>query len=340
MSLLPRELRAGLDRELARHPARDLAEAAARLSERYRAGAAPGGVYLRGETDVAAYAGVRMPATYAATAAALHRAAVPGFLPRGHLDVGGGTGAAIWAAAGAWPSIEQVTVVERDPHAIDLGRRLARTSPALRGATWRRAPAGPGLDRPAADLVTMAYALGELPPEDRPAAVRWLAADAAMVVIVEPGTPAGYATIAAAREVLAANGLTIVAPCPHDGPCPIRRGEDWCHFSVRLPRSALHRRVKAGTLGFEDERFSYVAATTTRWPRAGARVLRHPRTRKGMVSLRVCTDEESVRDVTVSRRQGGLYRLARDTGWGDAWPRTGEEGTRRPRRRIQAFMEQ
>ncbi|WP_246090673.1 small ribosomal subunit Rsm22 family protein [Nonomuraea deserti] len=325
-SVLPGELRAALDRELARHPAHDLADAAARLTERYRAGAATGGVHLRGEADVAAYAAVRMPATYAATAAALHRAAVPGFLPRTHLDAGGGTGAAIWAAATTWPSIEEVTVIERDPHAIGLGRRLARASPALSGATWRRASVRPGLDRPAADLVTMTYALGELPPGDRPRAVHWLAADAAMVVIVEPGTPAGYATIATAREILTGRGMTIVAPCPHDGPCPIRRGEDWCHFSVRLPRSALHRRVKAGTLGFEDEKFSYVAATASGWPRAGARVLRHPRRRKGMVSLRVCTDEDEVRDVTVSRRQGGLYRLARDTGWGDAWPRAGEDG--------------
>ncbi|MEO3885379.1 small ribosomal subunit Rsm22 family protein [Nonomuraea sp. B5E05] len=93
-----------------------------------------------------------------------------------------------------------------------------------------------------------------------------------------------------------------------------------------MPRSALHRGVKAGTLGFEDERFSYVAAATSRWPRAGGRVLRHPRGRKGLVSLRVCTDEDGVRGVTVSRRHGGLYRLARDTGWGDAWPRTGEYG--------------
>ena len=30
--------------------------------------------------------------------------------------------------------------------------------------------------------------------------------------------------------------------------------------------------------------------------------------------------DPAVRDVNVSKRQGDLYRLARDVGWGDDWP--------------------
>jgi ribosomal protein RSM22 (predicted rRNA methylase) len=323
--MLPDELRAGLDKALARYSAHDLSRSAAQLTERYRAtGPSAEGAHLRGQADVAAYAAYRMPATYAAAATAMRQAAAlaPGFRPVTHLDAGGGTGAAIWAAGATWPSLRQATVIERDPHAIDLGRRLARGSEAaaVRGTTWRHAAIRPGLDRPPADLATMSYALGELPEADRPHVVRWLAAGAAMVIIIEPGTPAGYATIAAAREVLAGAGLNIVAPCPHDGRCPIQPGRDWCHFSVRLPRNPLHRQIKAGTLSFEDEKFSYVAAASGSWPRAGARVLRHPQKRKGVVSLRLCAGEDGVRDVIVSKRQGDLYRLARDVGWGDAWP--------------------
>ncbi|WP_188197431.1 small ribosomal subunit Rsm22 family protein [Nonomuraea sp. SYSU D8015] len=327
--MLPDDLRAALDQALARYSPQELSRSVAQLTERYRTGAATGVAHLRGEADVAAYAAYRMPATYAAAATAMRQAAAlaPGFEPTTHLDAGGGTGAAIWAAGATWPSLRQVTVIEHDPHVIDLGRRLARTSEAaaVRGTTWRQASIRPGLDRPAADLATMSYALGELPEADRPHVVRWLASGAAMVVIIEPGTPAGYATVAAARETLAEQGMTIVAPCPHDGRCPIRQGRDWCHFSVRLPRSSLHRQVKAGTLSFEDEKFSYVAATSRRWPRAGARVLRHPQKRKGVVSLRLCTEQDGVRDVIVSKRQGDVYRQARDAGWGDAWPATTEE---------------
>ncbi|TDD33128.1 rRNA methyltransferase [Nonomuraea terrae] len=319
--MLPEELRTALDRALTRFTPQELAEATARLTERYRTGISTGGNHLRSRADVAAYAAYRMPATYAAAATALRRAAAlsPGFAPRSQFDAGGGTGAAIWAAAEVWPSVEMITVIEHDPHVIDLGRRLARASRTLDGTTWRQAAIHHGLDRPAADLVTMSYALGEIPEAEQAQVVRWLAADAAMVVIVEPGTPVGYATVAAAREVLTASGLTVLAPCPHDGRCPIEPGRDWCHFSVRLPRSPLHRRVKAGTLSFEDEKFSYVAAAAVPGPRPAGRVLRHPQKRKGVVSLRLCSDD-GLSDVIVSKRHGDLYRAARDVEWGDAWP--------------------
>ncbi|QYC42647.1 Mitochondrial small ribosomal subunit Rsm22 [Nonomuraea coxensis DSM 45129] len=342
--MLPDDLRTALDQALARHSPQELARSVARLTERYRGGASADAVrllgpsggpahvggpsgeapHIRGQADVAAYAAYRMPATYEAAALAMRQAAarVPGFEPLSQLDAGGGTGAAIWAAGSVWPSLRQVTVVERDPHVIDLGRRLARAARAagVRGTAWRQAAVAPGLDRPRADLATMSYALGELPERDRPDVVRWLARDAAMVIVVEPGTPAGYATVAAAREVLLAEGLSVVAPCPHDRACPIEPGRDWCHFSVRLPRTSLHRQVKAGTLSFEDEKFAYVAATARPAPRPAAdRVLRHPQKRKGVVSLRLCTDTGGIRDELVSKRQGELYRRARDAGWGDAW---------------------
>ncbi|MFG1703071.1 small ribosomal subunit Rsm22 family protein [Nonomuraea sp. M3C6] len=57
-------------------------------------------------------------------------------------------------------------------------------------------------------------------------------------------------------------------------------------------------------------------------PRVTSRILRHPHQRKGLVSLRLCTAENGVRDVIVSKRQGELYRLARDAEWGDGRPRT------------------
>jgi ribosomal protein RSM22 (predicted rRNA methylase) len=326
--MLPEDLRTALDQVLSGYSPQELSDSVARLTERYRTNAATGGgTHIRSRADVAAYAAYRMPATYAAAATAMRQAAAmtPGFRPGSHLDVGGGTGAAIWAAGETWSSIERVTVIEHDPQIIDLGRRLARTSGALRGATWRQASVRPGLDRSAADLVTMSYALGELPLDQRREIVRWLAADAAMVIVIEPGTPAGYATVAEARETLVAQGLSVAAPCPHDGRCPIEQGRDWCHFSVRLPRTSLHRRIKAGTLSFEDEKFSYVAATAVPGARAGARILRHPVKRKGVVSLRLCAGEEGVRDVIVSKRQGDLYRAARDADWGDGW---GDDGLR------------
>ncbi|MEU6999665.1 small ribosomal subunit Rsm22 family protein [Nonomuraea sp. NPDC046570] len=94
--------------------------------------------------------------------------------------------------------------------------------------------------------------LGEMPSAAQEAVVRWSAERAATVVVVEPGTPEGYARVLAARDRLIGLGLRIAAPCPHAGPCPVTAG-DWCHFSARLPRTGLHRRLKAAELGFEDD---------------------------------------------------------------------------------------
>ncbi|NRQ40345.1 rRNA methyltransferase [Nonomuraea sp. NN258] len=322
--MLPDELRTALDAALARFSPHELSQSAGALTGRYRTGAPGEGPFLRTRADIAAYAAYRMPATFAAAATAMRQAAAltPGFAPLTQVDVGGGTGAAIWAAGETWPSLERITVIEHDANIIDLGRRLAGTSrsAAVRGTSWQHAKIKADLRRPAADLVTMSYALNELPEGERAQVVRWLAADAAMVIIIEPGTPAGYASVSAAREVLVGQGMTLVAPCPHGGPCPIVPGQDWCHFSVRLPRSSLHRRVKSGTLSFEDEKFSYLVATSHAWPGSEGRVVRHPGKRKGLVSLRLCTREEGLRDVIVSKRQGPVYQAARDVEWGDPWP--------------------
>ncbi|GLW66881.1 rRNA methyltransferase [Actinomadura rubrobrunea] len=325
MAELPPDLSTALDEALRGADSGGLTRAAQKLIRQYRDGFDPAErMPLGSAADVAAYAAYRMPATYAAVAAALRHSAalLPGFAPRTHVDVGGGTGAAIWAAAEVWPSIEETTVLEQAPEAIAFGRRLAgrSDSPAVREARWLRTVIDGPVRTPASDLVTMSYVLGELPPGARTDAVRSLAAEAAVVVLVEPGTPAGYERIVETRDLLIELGLSVVAPCPHDGPCPIPRGEDWCHFAERLNRTALHRRIKVASLGFEDEKFCYVAAARNDRPRASGRVVRRPLKRKGMVALRLCTETSGVTDVTVSKRQGDLYRAARKIDWGDAWP--------------------
>lgn len=323
MAVLPDDLSSALDDELARHPVPRLAQSVERLSTRYRQGDAATSPILSSEADVAAYAGYRMPATYAAVHAVLAEAAsrVPGFEPRTQVDVGGGTGAAVWAAASVWPSLARCTVLEQVAGAIGLGKRLAAGAgnAAVRGAEWRRGFVDPAAPSPDADLVTLSYVFGELPDATRDDVVRWLAGKATTVALIEPGTPAGYERIRAARTRLVELGLHVVAPCPHDAACPIVPGEDWCHFSARLPRSGLHRRLKAGTLGFEDEKFAYVVASRTAPQRPDARIIRHPKKHKGWVALDLCTTDGLKPGVAVSKKQGPTYRAARDAEWGDGW---------------------
>jgi ribosomal protein RSM22 (predicted rRNA methylase) len=324
VTAIPESLREALDDAVAQIPARELSRSVGILMDRYRSERVPPAPIIGSAVDAAAYAAYRMPATYAAVSAALTRFAdlAAGFRPRSQLDIGGGTGAAIWAAAQVWPSLESVQVLERVPEVIELGRFLARTAadPAVRGATWRAAAIGPGLVLPEADLITMSYLLGELPAAGREPVITELAARAEAVALIEPGTPAGYRRVLAARQILIEAGLTVVAPCPHDLECPIAAGRDWCHFAARISRTALHRQLKSGALSYEDEKFSYLVATRARWPRAGSRIVRHPQLRKGAVTMTLCAAEPGLRTKTVFKREKEVYRQARDTRWGDAWP--------------------
>ena len=111
-------------------------------------------------------------------------------------------------------------------------------------------------------------------------------------MIVEPGTPDGYTRVIEARDRLIDAGFRVAAPCPHSAACPIVPGEDWCHFSARVSRSSLHRQVKGGSLPYEDEKFSYVAAARFPATPAPSRVVRRPQIRKGQVLLDLCETEE------------------------------------------------
>ncbi|MCB5907139.1 small ribosomal subunit Rsm22 family protein [Streptomyces pinistramenti] len=312
------ELRAALAGLLDGLPPKQAARATARLITHYRGTTPTDAPVLRDRADVAAYAAYRMPATFEAVRAALTAFAgrLPDWSPATHVDIGGGTGAATWAAAATWQG-HRSTVLDWAQPALDLGRELAAGT--LPDTEWRRQVIGEELTVPAGtDLVTVSYVLGELRPEVRRSVVA-AASAAPAVVLIEPGTPAGYLRIREAREQLAAAGLRIVAPCPHGERCPIVPGEDWCHFSARVSRSSLHRQVKGGTLPYEDEKFSYVAATRLPASAAPSRIVRKPQLRKGQVLLDLCTADEGLRRTTVTKRQGDGYRAARDASWGDAW---------------------
>ncbi|MCZ1010287.1 small ribosomal subunit Rsm22 family protein [Streptomyces lydicus] len=325
------ELRAALAGLLDGLPPKQAAQAVERLIANYRGRTPTDAPVLRDRADVAAYAAYRMPATFEAVRAALaaFAARVPDWSPATHVDIGGGTGAATWATAATWEG-PRSTVLDWAQPALDLGRELAAKT--LPDTTWQRAVIGEGLSVPAGtDLVTVSYVLGELRPEDRRAVVAAAATAAATVVLIEPGTPEGYLRIREARTQLTEAGLRIVAPCPHSDTCPIVplvpgpgappavAGGDWCHFAARVNRSSLHRQVKGGSLPYEDEKFSYVAATTLDATPAPARIIRKPQLRKGQVLLDLCTAQDGLQRTTVTKRHGTHYRDARDAAWGDDW---------------------
>ncbi|WP_109001323.1 small ribosomal subunit Rsm22 family protein [Streptomyces rishiriensis] len=303
-------------------PPKQASQAVDRLIASYRGATPTGAPILRDRADVAAYAAYRMPATFEAVRSALEAFAdaAPGWTPDSHVDVGGGTGAATWAVSATWEGTRPVTVLDWAEPALALGREIAAAHPPLGDVRWQRARINASLALESADLVTVSYVLNELAAPDRAALVDAAASAAQAVVIVEPGTPDGYARVIEARDRLIAAGFRVAAPCPHSAACPIVPGSDWCHFSARVSRSSLHRQVKGGSLPYEDEKFSYVAAVRFPVSPAPSRVVRRPQIRKGQVLLDLCEAEERLSRTTVTKRHGELYKAARDADWGDAWP--------------------
>jgi ribosomal protein RSM22 (predicted rRNA methylase) len=319
---LPPALDGAIERLLDGVSRADLAERSARISGQYRSGGASKPV-VTGQADAVAYALSRLPATYAAVDAAM--AAVeqraPGFAPASLLDVGAGPGGASWAAVERWPGIEAVSFLDSNPAFLDLATRLASASghAGLAGGArlsgdFLAPPPGAG----PADLVVASYALAEAGVDQAAETARRLwGLCSGVLLVVEPGTPAGFERILAMRSALIAAGGEVIAPCPHAAECPMQ-APGWCHFGRRLPRSRDHRLVKGASAPFEDEKFAYVAVGRPGigGGRPGERALSTPRVSKIGVAYRACAPNGLV-DRQVSRRERDRFAKARRLDWGD-----------------------
>lgn len=305
---LPEELQVALDRMLEGSSSSLLKKAREVLTATYHQGGDSSSIF-KDPAQRLTYLATRMPATYAAVRKVL--AEVP--FPCTHfLDLGAGPGTASWAAREVFPELTQITCVERSLEAIELGKQLG-----LQGASWLRHSLTEPFPVPVAEVAVLSYVLNELTrPED--VVKRIWEGPVACLVLIEPGTPKGFQTIRALRQQLIDLGAHLIAPCPHAFVCPIQ-GNDWCHFSARIERTRMHRLLKGGSLGHEDEKFSYIIASKKPAPAFLGRVVRPPQKGSGHVRLALCTDQGALQEKVITRKDKELYRQARDTDWGDRW---------------------
>ncbi|HEY8124284.1 MAG TPA: small ribosomal subunit Rsm22 family protein [Methylocystis sp.] len=324
---LPASLAAAIEARLEGLSQRTLRERALQLSERYRAHR-PTSETIRDETDALAYAATRMPATYAAIVTALGRLdeQSPDFAPKRMLDVGCGLGAAACAAATVWPGIAEIVLLDRSALFLGLATALVRDS----GVAATIEPAHRDMAAPQAgeaapfDLVVVGYALTEIAEADLPGVIDQLwARTSGALVIIEPGTPRDHARLMIVRSRLMALGANILAPCPHQAPCPLP-ANDWCHFSVRLPRRRAHRLVKGADAPFEDEKFAYLVAGRSGGRPPWARLIAQPRVSKAGISLKLCADK-AFEETFIPKRDKARYEKIRKKDWGDPLRAPAEE---------------
>jgi ribosomal protein RSM22 (predicted rRNA methylase) len=311
----PREITERILELAAEENSRAMSKAAGELSERYRSNSGGGKPLVSGRRDILAYAAVRMPATFGAVGRALELALAhfDGEI-NSVLDAGAGTGAASLAAE-LLTDCREITCLERDGDMLSLCGELLECAGI--SAAMKQCDITDGFGEKA-DLVLSSYCLNEMKRADRAKTLEalWNAAEK-LLVIVEPGTPEGFAQLKEARATLLSLGGHVVAPCPINGECPIEDG-DWCHFTARIARTKLHKQLKGGDAPYEDEKFCFIAVSREQCSPCGQRILRHPRIESGRITLRLC-GADGISDKMYTKKSA-LFKAARKADCGDEFP--------------------
>lgn len=307
--------------DLAREiPLKQLAKAALELSNAYRLQSIgeKKGTYMEREHKLA-YLALRFPATYAA---AYH---ILKMLPQNMkslLDFGSGPGTVLIAASTLFKDLKTATLVEKDAELKNMSSKLLSDINISKNIL-QHIPS----DEKKYSLTVASYALSELPKEELFQVVDALWEKTSdYLAIIEPGTPYGFHLIHEIRTYLIGKGATIFAPCTHEKSCPLFEKNDFCHFSVRLNRTFLQRRVKAASLGYEDEKFSYLiiskekrVQTLSSYGKPFARVIKTPMQRSGHVKLTLCS-EQGYEETIFSKKLGDIYQIAKRMDWGASFP--------------------
>lgn len=293
-------LTASTSKELVEDPLKSM-----ECSKRWKIKSSYGDIGLKYREDqTVAYVASRMPAVYSACYRVLSevRRRLPGFSPRRVLDFGAGTGSAMWAVREVWPrSLETINLVEPSQSMQRAGQSLIKNLkhlPLIHSYdSIQSLTKNIKKSERDHDLVIASYVLGEIPSlQDRTTIVRqlWdLTQD--VLVLVEPGTPHGSNIISQMRSYILwmekrkrrklkgalddtskdlmtiKSGAFVVAPCAHDGRCPLDGTGKYCHFVQRLQRTTSQRAYKRSKgeplRGFEDEKFCFVAFRRGQRPR-------------------------------------------------------------------------
>ncbi|CAG8573921.1 4998_t:CDS:10 [Paraglomus occultum] len=287
---------------------------------------------------------------------------IPTFTPRNILDFGTGPGTAIWASHEIWgKNVENYMGIDVSEAMIKMAETLSTYQvgdEGIRNVEFTQYLSYKSNEHKH-DMVISAFTFNELPTEQVKNIVLetlWKSTQD-ILVLIERGTPAGFQAIAHARQkilqmenkktdsnTIADAGTTVglvgahvVAPCPHDGVCPLLNTRNWCHFSQKVNRPTFLMNVKGAKLNFENSKYSYVILrkgprptvnlcdsqqsdyidASYEWPRLVA----PPMKRHGHVIMDYCSKTGHIERMIIPKSQGKIpYKDARKVAWGDLFP--------------------
>ncbi len=275
---------------------------------------------LSNDTMRIAYLLSRMPATYSVATAIIKKltSMVRSEDIRSLLDLGTGAGAVIWSVLNSSLVLDKMTALDQDLNMLELAKKLTRYSsePFWQRVQWVQKNLNQDFEIETHDLVTISYALIEQNNITFILDKLWYLSNKALIII-EPGTPKGFANILFARDYFIEKGGYIIAPCSHSSVCPMKNN-NWCHFAERIERSSWQRSLKGASLGYEDEAYSYLIVTKFPVQQKGYRILSSPVKKSRHIILDLCVPYD-IKKETVTRTQKIKYKTAKKKKWGDVW---------------------
>ena len=317
--MFPQRLHTEIENLFLSQKTTELVKHAQGLSKKYRGQHVANERLLQTEQEALVYAATRMPATYGAVSSVFEKILeVCSLAPKSMIDVGAGTGVCGWVAS-EYFDLEKMICLEREKVMRNLGQALMQASdnPVLMQAQWAAFDILSEEIPQTADLVTASYVLNELAEEACLQAISKLwQATKQVLVIVEPGTPHCFSFLRQIRDMMTANGAYVLAPCPHQNPCPLEEG-DWCHFSARIARSRLHKQLKSADMGYEDEKYCFMAFSKQPIRTSYQRIIKPPRVNKASVDYEICASDGQISRQNVSIRDKSAYKSAKKMQWGD-----------------------
>ncbi|MBS0185982.1 MAG: hypothetical protein JSS34_06560 [Proteobacteria bacterium] len=302
-----------------------------KISLRYQSEASREGASLSFKKEEAfVYALGRMPATIAAIKDVLRRLRQQNskFSPNSFLDIGSGPGSFLWAFLEYFPKFERGVLWEGNASFLDFLKLFLKEGETSFKSLQNVEVLEKNIinlslteNEEYFDLVNLSYVLSEISEKEQPNLLEkaWKKTRD-VLMIIEPGTPNGFLNILRARHFFKEQGGFFCAPCPHQNRCPLENTKDWCHFSVRLKRSHLHKRLKSASLSYEDEKYAYLIVQKKPVERNSleSRILKNPLKRTGHIIFDGCSQKGEER-ITISKKTPRLYKEAKAKEWGDLW---------------------
>ncbi|KAI8093636.1 mitochondrial small ribosomal subunit Rsm22-domain-containing protein [Halteromyces radiatus] len=295
-----------------------------------------------GPRESAAYAAGVLPSTFAAITNVLIelKNRLSNYSPTSMLDFGTGPGTAIWAARNVFDDLDKITGVDLSEDMLRTAEFIEDASQTKKNVEFKRYLAYDPR-QPKTDLVVSAFTLGDISSLAlQKSTVQQLWDQTAdVLVLIERGTPVGFSNIARARQVILdyeKEKVHVVAPCPHDKPCPLLYSPQanpdkfWCHFSQRVQRPSFLMKTKHSKFNTEDSKYSYVIlrkgsrpinnsmeGQAYHWPR----LIQPPLKKNKHVVMDQCASTGTIQRMVIPKSQGKVpYRDARKSAWGDAFP--------------------